>query len=104
MKRSGAGKRGKTAGGVTSNSATPYNATMRSSYHNQTTAASSNMYGAVGNSGSGSGGGHRHMMTFGDIKTSSFPKADQRQEFSGNMTSTPLTMKSVDNASWVEVQ
>ena len=55
---------------------TPQTGTMRSSY-NQTTAASSNMLG-----------GHRHMMTFGDIKTNS------------NMTPA----KSVDCTSWAEVQ
>ena len=63
--------------------------TMRSSY-GHTTAASSHILGGT----SGSAAAHRHMMTFGDIKTSSFPK---------NENMTPIA-RSADSTSWVEVQ
>ena len=66
---------------------------MRSSY-GHTTAASSHILGGT----SGSAAAHRHMMTFGDIKTSSFPKYDQP-----NQSMTPIA-RSADSTSWVEVQ
>ena len=67
-KRAASAKRGKSAL-AKNDRETP---TMRSSY-GHTTAASSHMLGGL----SGSAAAHRHMMTFGDIKTSAFPKTDQ---------------------------
>ena len=88
-KRAVSAKRGKSALAKAAGE-TP---TMRSSY-GHTTAASSHILGGT----SGSAAAHRHMMTFGDIKTSSFPKHDQP-----NQSMTPIA-RSVDSTSWVEVQ